>query len=76
MGINYEKICNEFKNLSPGARTALLAAAGFDLAAKTASLVSLSRRPASSVRGPKWAWVLAQSVNGVGPAAYWLLGRI
>ena len=46
-----------------------------EVAGKIASWVDLSRRPAESVRGPKWVWVLAQFINGLGPAAYWAFGR-
>lgn len=46
-----------------------------ELTAKIAMWVSLSRRPAEKVRGPKWLWVLGSFINGIGPAAYWTFGR-
>lgn len=46
-----------------------------ELAAKVGMWISLARRPSEKVRGPKWAWVLASLINGVGPAAYWTFGR-
>ncbi|WP_293951798.1 PLDc N-terminal domain-containing protein [uncultured Corynebacterium sp.] len=46
-----------------------------ELTAKAAMWVSLSRRPAEKVRGPKWLWVLGSFINGIGPAAYWTFGR-
>jgi hypothetical protein len=69
------QIRNEFKDLSTAARVSIIAAVVLELAGKIASWVDLSRRPAGSVRGPKWVWALAQLINGVGPAAYWAFGR-
>lgn len=46
-----------------------------ELLAKVGMWISLYRRPAEKVRGPKWMWVLASFLNGVGPAAYWTFGR-
>ena len=51
----------EFNNLPTPARVSLLAGVAAELADK--------------VRGPKWAWALAQFINGIGPAAYWAVGR-
>jgi hypothetical protein len=39
------------------------------------ALKDLARRPASEVRGPKAAWVLACFVQPVGPIAYFTTGR-
>ena len=65
----------EFNDLSTPARVSLLAGVAAELAAKIGAWVDLSRRPADKVRGPKWAWALAQFINGIGPAAYWAVGR-
>ncbi len=46
-----------------------------ELTAKIGMWISLARRPAERVRGPKWVWVLASFVNGIGPATYWTFGR-
>jgi hypothetical protein len=35
----------------------------------------LSRRPGSSVRGPKRLWRVAATLNTSGSVAYWLFGR-
>ena len=40
-----------------------------------AALRDLARRPASGVRGPKVAWVLAFAVQPFGPLAYFAVGR-
>lgn len=65
----------EFNDLSTPARVSLLAGVAAELAAKVGAWVDLYRRPADKVRGPKWAWALAQFINGIGPAAYWAVGR-
>lgn len=65
----------EFNDLSTPARISLLAGVAAELAAKIGAWVDLYRRRADKVRGPKWAWALAQFINGIGPAAYWAVGR-
>lgn len=75
MGISWNQIRAEISDLPTGARVAAVSVAALDLAAKSAALADILRRPAASLRGPKWLWVLAQAVNGVGPAAYWLVAR-
>jgi len=39
------------------------------------TLRDLRRRPAGAVRGPKWLWGVAATLNTSGSAAYWLFGR-
>lgn len=69
------QIRNEFNDMSTATRVTLITGVLVEVAGKIASWVDLSRRPAESVRGPKWVWVLAQFINGLGPAAYWAFGR-
>jgi hypothetical protein len=42
-----------------------------------AALADIYRRPAQEIRGSKWLWVAVAFVNfmGIGPVAYFLLGR-
>lgn len=75
MNIDGTQLKAEFNDLSTPARVALVTTAALDLAAKLAALVDIARRPADKIRGPKWAWALAQSVNWIGPGLYWLVGR-
>ncbi len=56
-------------------RFSLVAAVIVEVTGKVSMWISLARRPASKVRGPKWAWALGSFINGVGPGAYWLFGR-
>lgn len=39
------------------------------------TLRDLRRRPAAGVRGPKWAWGIAATLNTSGSVAYWVFGR-
>ncbi|WP_241228343.1 PLDc N-terminal domain-containing protein [Corynebacterium hylobatis] len=69
------KLRTDFTAMSTPARISLIVGVVVEVSAKIAAWVDLSRRPAEKVRGPKWAWALAQLINGLGPAAYWSLGR-
>lgn len=45
---------------------------------KAAALIDLKRRPASQVRGPKWAWIPALTIlnsAGIAPITYFVWGR-
>ena len=64
--------------LSPMQQKLILAGAAVDTAAKAVAIADLSRRPAGSVRGPKWLWAVALPVvNSAGllPLAYFRFGR-
>ncbi|MCC6237878.1 MAG: PLDc_N domain-containing protein [Dehalococcoidia bacterium] len=50
-------------------------AAVVQFALLAAAQADLLRRPASGVRGSKWAWRAISLVNFVGPVAYFLFGR-
>ena len=75
MSIDLDQARKEYNDLPTAPRTAVALTAAAELALKVAALVDLIRRPASRVRGPKWAWGLGLFVNGVGPAAYWAFAR-
>ena len=67
-----------WSDLSQRNRRLLLAAAAVEGVLKAAALADLARRPASEVRGPKWAWVPALTVVGSAgllPLAYLAFGR-
>jgi hypothetical protein len=68
----------QWSDLSPGTRRLLGVVAAAEGVLKIAALVDIKRRPASRIRGPKWAWTTAISVvssAGVLPALYFLFGR-
>jgi hypothetical protein len=68
----------KWSGLSQRSRRLLIAAAVAETILKAAALVDLKRRPASEIRGPKWAWIPAVTViNSFGCArlAYFAFGR-
>lgn len=63
------------KRLS-GRQRVLMSLAGLvQFALLAAAQLDLFRRPASEVRGSKWAWRAASLVNFFGPLAYFAFGR-
>ena len=64
-----------WSELSVNQKRAVYGAGAVELVATGAALLDLARRPAGTVRGPKWAWVLAFFVQPVGPIAYLAAGR-
>jgi hypothetical protein len=64
------------KDLSPGARRLVAAAAVAEAALKAAALLDMRRRPASQIRGSKKAWAWAMIVNSAGliPISYFVFG--
>jgi len=68
----------QWSDLSPRTRRLLIAGAVIETMLKAVALVDLKRRPASEVRGPKWAWIPVLTVVnslGCGPLAYFAFGR-
>jgi hypothetical protein len=68
----------KWSDLSKRSRGLLIAAAIAESGLKTAALIDIKNRPASQIRGPKWAWVpVVVVVNSFGavPLAYFALGR-
>jgi hypothetical protein len=66
-----------WRELTTRQRQAMVVRGALQLAVLSAALNDLRRRPASQVRGPKALWAAISFVNylGVGPLAYFLLGR-
>jgi hypothetical protein len=68
----------KWSDLSKRNQRLLIAAAAVETSLKAAALIDLKRRPASQVRGPKWAWVPALSIlnsAGIAPITYFVWGR-
>jgi len=68
----------KWSNLSQRNQRLLIAAAVVETSLKTAALIDITRRPASEIRGPKWAWIPAVSIlnsAGIAPVAYFVWGR-
>ena len=64
-----------WQDLSDNQRRMVVVGAVVQISLEMVALRDLRRRPAEQVRGPKWAWVPAMSVNFIGPIAYFLVGR-
>jgi len=68
----------QWSDLSEGTRKLLIAAAVADGTLRVAALIDIKRRPASQIRGRKWAWatvVAVVSSAGILPISYFVLGR-
>jgi hypothetical protein len=68
----------KWSNLSKRNQRLLIGAAVVETSLKAAALIDIKRRPASQIRGPKWAWVPAVSIlnsAGIAPIAYFIWGR-
>ena len=71
-------MAGKWSELSPRNRQLIIAGAAVEGALKIVALIDLKRRPASEVRGSKWAWLpFLTVVNTAGAAelAYLLWGR-
>ena len=64
-----------WEDFSPKERRQIYAAAAIEVVMTTVAIADLSKRSASDVRGPKWAWVLSFVIQPFGPIAYFALGR-
>ena len=66
-----------WRELTPRQRQAMVVRGALQVGLLAAALADLHRRPASEVRGPKPLWAAISFANylGVGPIAYFLIGR-
>ncbi len=71
-------VARNWSELSKRNRSLLAVAAVAEATLKTAALIDIKRRPASQIRGSKWAWATAVvAINSFGgaPLAYFAFGR-
>ena len=64
-----------WKDLTPQQRRMVVVGGIVQITLQMLALRDLRRRPAELVRGPKWVWLPATSINFFGPIAYFVLGR-
>jgi hypothetical protein len=66
-----------WRNRTGKQRLRIILQAGVQLGLLVAALYDLRKRPADQIRGPKRIWALVCGVNylGLGPIAYFLIGR-
>jgi hypothetical protein len=68
----------KWSDLSQRNRALLITAAVAEGSLKVAALIDIKRRPASQIRGPKWAWatvVVLVNSFGAAPLSYFAFGR-
>jgi hypothetical protein len=68
----------QWSDLSDRNRRLIIAAAAVDVTLRIAALVDIKRRPASQIRGRKWAWATAVAIvnsAGILPISYFVFGR-
>jgi hypothetical protein len=65
----------QWSDLTTTQQALVVAGSAVEIALTTIALADLARRPRAQVRGPRWAWGLALTVQPVGPVAYLLVGR-
>ncbi len=71
-----EELVGAFEGLGTPLLVAIVVLAVVQFSLMVAALVSLIRRPAAAVRGPKWVWALVVLfVNLIGPILYFALAR-
>ena len=64
-----------WKDLDDRQKRLIIMGAAVQVTLQFLALRDLRRRPAEEVNGPKWAWLPVTFVNGLGPIAYFVLGR-
>ncbi|WP_077489913.1 PLD nuclease N-terminal domain-containing protein [Sinomonas mesophila] len=65
----------KWSELSGGQRFGVVLGAAIQMTLQGLALRDLAKRPSDQVNGPKAAWALGTLINGIGPIAYFLLGR-
>ena len=67
----------EWSSLTASERTPFVLRGILQVALLAAALTDIYRRPAEEIRGRKWLWSAVALVNfmGIGPIAYFALGR-
>ena len=65
----------QWKDMSPGQKTATLVAASVQISLAATAWADLARRPAKRVNGPKGLWGAIIGVNFIGPIAYFIWGH-
>jgi hypothetical protein len=69
------KAKKKWSDLSPAQQRVIIVGGVIEVVVTAVALRDLARRPASSVRGSKLAWVLSFVVQPFGPLAYFAFGR-
>ena len=66
----------KWSELSTAQRVVVVALGVAEVVLAAIAITDLARRPAEQVRGKKWMWGPAMSINFVGPLSYLVFGRV
>ena len=65
----------QWRDLTPAQRARIVITCCIQLALLAAALRDIRRRQATEIKGGKRLWTMLAFVNGIGPVAYFALGR-
>jgi hypothetical protein len=74
-GATPPRVKRRWRDLSPRARAAIVAAGVVQNSLLVATLIDIRRRPARRIRGDKRLWTAAAFVSWIGPLGYFSYGR-
>lgn len=65
----------QWQDLTDRQKRGIVVLGVFQLALLAAALIDIHRRPAEAINGSKRLWTMVVFINGIGPIAYFVLGR-
>ena len=65
----------QWNDLTDTQKRGILLLGTLQLALLAAALIDIRRRPADAINGSKRLWTVVVFINGIGPIAYFVLGR-
>jgi len=65
----------QWKDLTDAQQRSLVLMGALQLALLAAALIDIRRRPADAINGSKRLWTAVVFINGIGPIAYFVVGR-
>jgi len=70
-----DELVKRYRGLSPAVKVALWVLIALEAVLIVAAQRDIQRRPTERIRGPKLLWRLVATINFLGPAAYFGIGR-
>ena len=65
----------QWKDLTDAQKRGIVFLGALQLALLITALIDIRRRPADAINGSKRLWTVVVFINGIGPIAYFVLGR-
>ena len=65
----------QWKDLTDSQKRGIVLLGALQLALLITALIDIRRRPADAINGSKRLWTVVVFINGIGPIAYFLVGR-